>query len=126
MTAFFESWFRASKYCQTIQLKKHHEQTAKDGWIAAMSPEHNPEFAELKCKAAAHDDLIAAAEAVLAFRVGGLPNRGWLADNDLSRKALSDLALVVAKTLAPNPGREMLEAMGITVVDVTESGGNKA
>lgn len=47
------------------------------------------------CKA--HDDLVRAAQAVLAHRKGDFPTAGWLKDNDASRSALADLATALKK-----------------------------
>lgn len=38
-----------------------------------------------------------AARKLLAWRVGELPHRGWLRDNDLSRAALDELAATLAQ-----------------------------
>lgn len=46
-----------------------------------------------------------AAQTVLKHRVGDLPSQGWLRDNDRSRKALADLAAVLA-SLSPVVGEE--------------------
>lgn len=43
--------------------------------------------------------VVEAAKWLLTFREGELPVRGWLRDNDMSRKALDDLARATAQEI---------------------------
>lgn len=59
---------------------------------------------------AERDALRAAAQAVLSFRDGKLPNRGWMRDNDASRQALHALDIAAAPTPPAAPRAPMTDA----------------
>jgi len=96
MAEAYAEQFRQSGAINYLELLFHHSDigplTITMQRVEGLTPAQKLAQAE-----AQRDDLLAAAAEILTHRDGDLPTRGWLRDNDRSRKALGQLAEAIAR-----------------------------